>query len=193
MNLSTSIHLTDVPPIDGWDEMLTDAWSNKKSKEIWGEPVTENTRIFLIEPLCEYTKQLYSDHGTYHPGDAGIDLFIPLDITIPANGIKRVNMGVRIVSVSSNRNHSWYIVSRSSLPSHGLVFANAIGVMDKSYSGEVIVQLKNVTDTTINVLKGVRLVQIINSNGDDALMKVINKEEMEKRIGNRGGLGSTGL
>ena len=42
----------------------------------------------------EELKKLYEDHSSYHEGDAGLDLFCPEDITIPAGKLGKVDLGV---------------------------------------------------------------------------------------------------
>jgi len=37
-----------------------------------------------IQPHTEAAREAYTDHGHYHEGDAGLDLFIMDTLTIPA-------------------------------------------------------------------------------------------------------------
>ena len=48
----------------------------------------------LIKPNDENIKQMYLNHSSYHDGDAGLDLFCPEDIIIPAKSLGKVNFGI---------------------------------------------------------------------------------------------------
>ena len=37
---------------------------------------------------------MYLNHSSYHDGDAGLDLFCPEDIIIPAKSLGKVNFGI---------------------------------------------------------------------------------------------------
>ena len=43
--------------------------------------------LLKIKPTTMDIKTLYANHGTYHKGDSGIDLFVPEDIIIKSNSI----------------------------------------------------------------------------------------------------------
>lgn len=54
----------------------------------------------------------------------------------------------------------YLIFARSSLAKRGLTLANGVGVIDVDYPDEVLVILKNNTDSTITILKDERIAQV---------------------------------
>ena len=84
------------------------------------------------------------------------------------------------------------IVARSSTPlKRGLIVANGVGVIDPDYSGpndEVMIQVMNVTDSDVTIIRGDRLAQGIVLPAP----RVLWEEVSEIREATRGGFGSTG-
>ena len=50
-------------------------------------------KIF-IKPFDEETKSMYENHGHYHPGDAGLDLYIIETMTIEAGETKTIHLHI---------------------------------------------------------------------------------------------------
>lgn len=122
-------------------------------------------------------------------GAAGFDLAAAADIEIPAGGIRLVGTGL-VISVPDG--YFLGIFARSSLPlKRGLIVANGVGVIDADYCGptdEIKIQVLNVTDAAVTVLKGERLAQ-----GIVLPCPTIEWEEVtEVSAPTRGGFGSTG-
>jgi dUTP pyrophosphatase len=87
--------------------------------------------------------------------------------------------------------HVLLIFSRSSLfKKHSLVLANGVGVIDADYCGpedEILLFVRNPTDTTVEIQSGTRLAQGI------VLPRPVVQFEEGPPLGNtRGGWGSTG-
>jgi len=82
------------------------------------------------------------------------------------------------------------ILPRSSLPlKYGLIVANAPGLIDADYTGEIGVIVHNVTDKYVNLESGTRIAQAVFVWL--ALPPVIEVEDSDARE-ERGGFGSTG-
>ena len=47
-----------------------------------------------IRPLNEAAKEIYSDHGHFHEGDAGLDLYVLEDITIEPGETKAIKIAL---------------------------------------------------------------------------------------------------
>ena len=89
---------------------------------------------------------------------AGLDLYSSIDIDIQEGLIKKVNAGIRI---SLPENSYGSIRDKSSLASKGLLTLR--GVIDKGYTGEIIVIMTSLTEP-IKIKKGQKIDQLIVSN-----------------------------
>ena len=120
---------------------------------------------------------------------AGFDLASAVDIEIPPGTIKLVGTGL-VIGVPDG--YFLGIFARSSLPlKRGLIVANGVGVIDADYCGphdEIKIQVLNVTDAPVKVLKGERLAQGIVL----PCPRVEWEEVTEVSAPTRGGFGSTG-
>ena len=89
---------------------------------------------------------------------AGLDLYSSIDIDIEVGLIKKVNTGI-CISLAENSYGS--IRDKSSLASKGLLTLG--GVIDKDYTGEIIVTMTSLTEP-IKIKKGQKIAQLIVSN-----------------------------
>ena len=120
---------------------------------------------------------------------AGFDLAAAHDALIAPGQIALVRTGL-VIEVPSG--HFLAIFARSSTPlKRGLMVANGVGVIDHDYCGptdEVMIQLLNVTGTSVQVRRGDRLAQAIILPAP----RVTWEEVTEIRETARGGFGGTG-
>ena len=120
---------------------------------------------------------------------AGFDLASAVDIEIPAGGIRLVGTGL-VIGVPDG--YFLGIFARSSTPlKRGLIVANGVGVIDADYCGpadEIKIQVLNVTDAPVKVVKGDRLAQGIVL----PCPRIEWEEVAEMAAPTRGGFGSTG-
>ena len=89
---------------------------------------------------------------------AGLDLYSSIDIDIEVGSIKKVNTRI-CISLPENSHGS--IRDKSSLASKGLLTLD--GVIDKDYTGEIIVIMTSLIET-IKIKKGQKIAQLIVSN-----------------------------
>ena len=89
---------------------------------------------------------------------AGLDLYSSIDIDIQVGSIKKVNTGI-CISLPENSYRS--IRDKSSLASKGLLMLG--GVIDKDYTGEIIVIMTSLIET-IKIKKRQKITQLIVSN-----------------------------
>jgi len=96
-----------------------------------------------------------------HPGDAGLDLRARIDTTVPAAGGRvLVPTGV---AIAIPEGHAGWVLPRSGLAlEHGIALANAPGLIDAAYRGELKVILLN-TDPHRDfvVHRGDRIAQLV--------------------------------
>jgi len=101
-------------------------------------------------------------------------------------------MGVRAIMVDgdSNTTHYW-MLPRSSISKTGLMMLNSVGVIDKSYRGELMAFLWNTTTAPVIVEAGNRLVQIVAGDMSD-ITSVTLMDSLPNSKRGEGGFGSTG-
>lgn len=86
---------------------------------------------------------------------------------------------------------NFWMLPRSSISNTGLMMTNSVGVIDKSYRGDLIASLWNTTSETVTVTKGQRLVQIVARDMGDITRCLLIKCLPESGRG-EGGFGSSG-
>ena len=124
--------------------------------------------------------------------NAGFDLFVPIACHFSPGEKKLVSMGVCAVMIEEDALQNYWMVPRSSISKTGLVMLKSVGVIDKSYRGELMAYLWNTTDKVVSIEAGQRLVQIVARHmGDIVDAIVVDKLPISER--GSGGFGSSGL
>lgn len=128
---------------------------------------------------------------------AGLDLYSPIDFTIPpshsvrggtavAVGTYQVNTGVAI-----QLDKGWEATSRSR---SGMAFVDGIvaffGTIDADYRGEIKVLFYNMTPRSYEVKRGDRIAQLVISPVGMPALKVVDALDETER--GKGGFGHTG-
>jgi dUTP diphosphatase len=95
-----------------------------------------------------------------HPGDAGLDLCAVVDVEVRPGERAMVPTGV---AVAIPEGHAGLVLPRSGLASkRGLTLANAPGLIDAGYRGEVICAVVNLDPSTpVAIAKGDRIAQLV--------------------------------
>jgi dUTP pyrophosphatase len=124
-----------------------------------------------------------------HEGDAGLDLRAAVDATIKPGERVIVPTGV---AVAIPDGHAGLVLPRSGLASkHGLTLANAPGLIDAGYRGEVMCSMVNLDrDEAIEIRAGDRIAQLVII-AVPAVAPAWADELPESHRG-EGGFGSTG-
>ncbi len=137
-------------------------------------------------------KEKYENHTFYHEGDAGLDLFSPEDIIIPAKQKGKVDLQVSCEAVNNdNKNISFYMYPRSSVGTKTpLILANSVGIIDRGYRGHLGAVFYNTSDVDYIVKKGDRLVQICAPNLEEITFELA--ETLSETDRGSQGFGSTG-
>ena len=124
-----------------------------------------------------------------HIGDAGLDLRSAVDIEVGPGERALVPTGV---AVAIPDGHAGLVLPRSGLASkHGLTMANAPGLIDAGYRGEVICAVVNLDrDTPVRISKGDRIAQLVVV----AVLELAAEwvDELPPTTRGEGGFGSTG-
>jgi dUTP pyrophosphatase len=125
----------------------------------------------------------------HHPGDAGLDLRANADVEVLPGERTMIPTGVAVAIPEA---HAGLVLPRSGLASkHGLTLANAPGLIDSGYRGEVIVAAVNLDRTdAVKITRGERIAQLVIV----ALPSVnpVWAEELPDSERADGGFGSTG-
>lgn len=100
------------------------------------------------------------DDGAFKPtrghfGDAGYDLYTPIDATVPARQSVVIDTGVH---VKIPEGCAGKIISKSGLNvKHGLI---ADGLIDRGYTGSIKVKLYNLNDEDYTFKRGEKITQL---------------------------------
>ena len=124
-----------------------------------------------------------------HPGDAGLDLRAREDGIVPPDG-GRLLMPTGI-SIAIPVGYAGFVLPRSgNALRHGLTVANAPGLIDAAYRGEIKVILLN-TDPTERfvVSRGDRIAQLVLQRVEEVQWQLVESLDGEDR---GGGFGHTG-
>jgi dUTP pyrophosphatase len=124
-----------------------------------------------------------------HPGDAGLDLRSIIDVEVAPGERAMVTTGV---AVAIPQGHAGLVLPRSGLASnHGLTLANAPGLIDAGYRGEIICAVVNLDPTeSVRIAKGDRIAQLVIVAIPE--VKATWAEQLPPSHRGTGGFGSTG-
>jgi dUTP pyrophosphatase len=124
-----------------------------------------------------------------HAGDAGLDLCAVEGAEIPPGGRVAIPTGW---AVAIPEGHAGLVIPRSGLARrHGITVANAPGLIDAGYRGELQVLLVNLSDEPFTVVAGDRVAQLVIV--PIAVAPAMEVDELPVSDGRgEGGFGSTG-
>ncbi len=141
-----------------------------------------------IKPHNETAWDFYRNHGHFHGGDAGLDLYVLEDIQFEPNETKAIKLGI---SCEPEDGKAYYLFPRSSISKTPLRMANSIGLIDGGYRGEIIAMCDNIKSEPYTAEKGQRLFQLVATDSSPIHFELV--EELEMTTRGTGGFGSTGL
>ena len=93
-----------------------------------------------------------------HPTDAGLDLKSMMWTDIFPGEMKLIDTGV---AVKIPKGYVGLVFLRSSMGKVGYSLANAVGVIDSDYRGNIKVMLKNTGDEKLVIVKEDRIAQLV--------------------------------
>ena len=141
----------------------------------------------LIKPLNEKAKKKYEDHGHFHKGDAGLDLYALEDISFSSGETKKIKLGI---SCEPKDGKAYYLFPRSSISKTPLRLSNSIGLIDGGYRGEIMAPCDNIKTEPYTVEEGQRLFQLVASDCSPISIEIVS--ELSDSSRGDGGFGSTG-
>jgi dUTP pyrophosphatase len=124
-----------------------------------------------------------------HPGDAALDLSSTIDLDIGPGERAMIPTGV---AVAIPEGHAGLVLPRSGLASNrGLTLANAPGLIDSGYRGEVTCAVVNLDrDQAVSIRRGDRIAQLLIVPVPPVSPEWA--EELPSSERGEGGFGSTG-
>jgi dUTP pyrophosphatase len=135
-----------------------------------------------LDPAAELPAQA-------HEGDAGLDLCSTIDVEVLPGERAMVPTGI---SVAIPDGHTGLVLPRSGLASRqGLTLANAPGLIDSGYRGEVTCAVVNLDrDQAVKIRRGDRIAQLVVV----ALPQILPSwvDDLPPSSRGEGGFGSTG-
>ena len=107
------------------------------------------------------------------------------------NSTKLIDLGIKCEAFDDDGNPlSYYLRARSSISKTPMRLANAVGVIDSGYRGNIKAALDNIRDEDYTIKKGSRLVQICSPTLSPITVCIVDKVSETDR--GEGGFGSTG-
>ena len=141
-----------------------------------------------IKSLNDTARQCYTDHGHFHAGDAGLDLFVLEAQTFEAGETRAIHLGIQC---EPEDGRAYLLMPRSSISRTPLRMANSIGLIDGGYRGEIMAVCDNIKDAPYTVNRGDRLFQLVGLDGSPIEYEL--REELSATTRGDDGFGSTGL
>ena len=141
----------------------------------------------FIKPHNDIAFEFYKNHGHFHDGDAGLDLYVLENIDFEPGETKAIKLGI---SCEPEDGKAYYLFPRSSISKTPLRMANSIGLIDGGYRGEIMAMCDNIKTEHHTVKKGQRLFQLVATDSSPITYELTESLEMTTR--GAGGFGSTG-
>ena len=140
-----------------------------------------------IKVLNDTARNYYENHGHFHPGDAGLDLYVLEDIVFEPGETKLIKLGI---SCQPEDGIAYFLMPRSSISKTSLRMSNSIGLIDGGYRGEIMACCDNIKTEKYSVKKGERLFQLVAANCSEITYEI--KDKLDDTSRGDGGFGSTG-
>ena len=140
-----------------------------------------------IIALNDISRSMYENHGHFHDGDAGLDLYILENIIFMPQETKIIKLGISCESIDGK---GYFLMPRSCISKTPLRMSNSIGLIDGGYRGELIAVCDNIKAFPYTVEKGQRLFQVVAA--DSSAIKFELRDQLSATSRGSGGFGSTG-
>ena len=141
----------------------------------------------FIKPHNDVAFKFYENHGHFHHGDAGLDLYVLEDIEFAPGETKLIKLGI---SCQPENGVAYFLMPRSSISKTSLRMSNSVGLIDGGYRGEIMACCDNIKTEKYSVKKGERLFQLVAASCSDIHYEI--KENLDDSTRGDGGFGSTG-
>ncbi len=140
-----------------------------------------------IKPFTESIGEFYRNHGHFHSGDAGLDLYCPHEVRFNPGETKPIRLGVACETADGV---PYWLIPRSSISKTPLRMCNSVGLIDAGYRGELTAFCDNIKADSYMVEPGQRLFQVVAMDGSPITYELV--DELSATTRGSGGFGSTG-
>jgi len=140
-----------------------------------------------IKTLSVNAHEFYKNHGHFHQGDAGLDLFIIDELTIKPGETALIKSNIACENTDGK---PYLLMPRSSISKTPLRQCNSVGLIDAGYRGEIMAAVDNIKETPFTVNQGQRLFQLVSMDGSPISFEIVSELSDTER--GQGGFGSTG-
>ena len=140
-----------------------------------------------IRPFNAEVKAMYENHGHFHNGDAGLDLFVINEQTISVGESTLIHLEI---ACETEEGRPYLLMPRSSIAKTPLRLSNSIGLIDGGYRGEIMAAVDNIKNEAYTVEPGQRLFQLVAMDGSPIHFELV--ESLSDTTRGEGGFGSTG-
>ena len=130
---------------------------------------------------------MYDNHGHFHDGDAGLDLFVIKEQLIEAGESTLIHLEIACENIDGK---PYLLMPRSSIAKTPLRLSNSIGLIDAGYRGEIMAAVDNIKTEPITVTPGQRLFQLVAMDGSPIHFEL--SDDLSDTSRGKGGFGSTG-
>ena len=141
----------------------------------------------LIKTLNKTAQKMYENHGHFHKGDAGLDLYVLEELEFLPGETHLIKLGISCQPINGK---AYYLFPRSSISKTPLRMSNSIGLIDGGYRGEIMASCDNIKNVSYTIKKGQRLFQLVATDSSAISYKIVDLLENTSR--GQGGFGSTG-
>ena len=141
----------------------------------------------FIKVLNEKAQKYYENHGHFHKGDAGLDLYVLEDLDFEPGETKLIKLGI---SCEPEDGIAYFLMPRSSISKTPLRMSNSIGLIDGGYRGEIMACCDNIKNERYSIKEGERLFQLVSSSCSEVSYEL--KSDLNDSSRGSGGFGSTG-
>ena len=144
--------------------------------------------FITIDPISDH---LWKNHPTYNKAkaneDVGLDIPMIKPVVVPANAISfKIKLGFK-----ARPTHGYMLVPRSSISKTSIRLANSIGIIDRTYLGNIIVALIKIDETAPDLVLPLRMVQMIPTPIVHFELEEVESFDVNETERGEGGFGST--
>ena len=140
-----------------------------------------------IRPFNAEVKSIYENHGHFHEGDAGLDVYVINKQTIDPGETALMHLQIACEPADER---PYLLMPRSSIGKTPLRMCNSIGLIDGGYRGEIMAVVDNIKNEAYTIEPGQRLFQLVGMDGSPIHFKWV--DELSETARGEGGFGSTG-
>lgn len=177
-----------------------------------------NKLTLSIKCQNDSVKELYTDVVTKYQNesidDAGFDLKFPETLSLKPHSSTKIDLGIATQMFISNCTSktksdsesesesetgsgrsvrtSYYLYPRSSISKTPLRLANGTGIIDRGYTGNLLVVVDNISDKEYIIERGNRLFQLCGPHLFSVFTSINLVDSLDKTTRGSGGFGSTG-